>query len=101
MKIYFYDQNHNIQQDFIVKGLPLNYEMVQKKCMEYFGDKDPCIIHTNYISKKILIEIDEMISKNIVRNQYYEVNNNTMIMKFLDIPKNYIFFMINDENITY
>lgn len=86
MIINFYDKNYLFQKSIKLYDIPLNKELILQKSIEYFDDYDPCIIHTNYIHKRLIFELEEILSKGkLVKETYCKINNNKILNKYLKL----------------
>ena len=95
-KILLLDKNKNYVKRFNINDIPLNKSIIKEKCKEYFGDDDPCIIHINYISKKMLLEIQEIVDEKET-NTDYEINNILVLHKYIENSKDYRFVKVVED----
>ncbi|WP_024831735.1 hypothetical protein [Ruminiclostridium josui] len=62
-RIIFIDKKGCTNNEYKLNSLPFKEEIIIKKSIELFNDREPCIIHRTYVMKKLMLEINEYFNE--------------------------------------
>jgi len=79
---------------YTVFQLPINETIIIKKSIEFFNDKEPCIIHKNYIKKKLMLEISDYVENVKNENKNHKIIEKGLLWDYLCLPINTSFIEV-------
>ena len=86
-KIRLLDKDSNSIYESYLLELPIKEQCILSESKKVFNDSEPCIIHRNYVIKKICIELANWLEdiKSLEGSVISDENNVAYLLSFLDV----------------